>query len=210
MNSLFGGLFIFRNKSQRYKVSKSDFYEGKNFLANQSRLLNLTKNLRNTNEISTDKNIRFYGIDFGQTVKDAIQHLGKPNFTSRRKSALKNHKLLFYRITICNINCILQLHFLKEEFFLGVIEVKNTSNKIHKEITDLVRKKYQVEQEDWVGTLRDNENNTLEIKEGMVQRMTYLSGNQAIRNEIQSHVEKINALKEKHGQLNHDMILKMI
>mgnify|MGYP003640958724 FL=1 len=74
----------------------------------------------------------------------------------------------------------------------------------------MVRKKYQVEQEDWVGTLRDNKNNTLEIKEGMVQRMTYLSGNQAIRNEIQSHVEKINALKEKHGQLNHDMILKMI
>lgn len=210
MNSLFGGLFIFRNKGQRYKVSKSDFYEGKNFLANQSRLLNLTKNLRNTNEVSTDKDIRFYGINFGQSVKDAIQHLGKPNYISRKKSALKNHKTLFYRITVCNVNCILQFHFLKDKFFLGVIEVKNTSVKIHKEITDLVRKKYHVEQEDWVGILKDRLNNTLEIKEGMIQRMTYLTGNQEVRDEIQLQVEKIHVLKEKHGQLNHDMILKMI
>ncbi|WP_339700895.1 hypothetical protein [uncultured Roseivirga sp.] len=210
MNSLFGGLFIFRNKGQRYKVSKSDFYEGKNFLANQSRLLNLTKDLRNTNQISTDKSIRFYGMNFGQTTKDAVQHLGKPNYISRKKSALKNHKILFYRITVCNVNCVLQFHFLKDQFFLGVIEVKNTSTKIHKEITDLVRKKYFVEQEDWVGILKDSENNTLEIKEGMIQRMTYLTGDQTLRNEIQSQIEKIRDLKEKHGQLNHDMILKMI
>ena len=210
MNPFFGGFFMLRNKSQRYKVSKSDFYEGKNFLANQSRLLNLTNNLRNTNKLNTDKNIRFYGVSFGQTTKEAVQHLGKPNYISRKKSVLKNHKILFYRITVCNVNCILQFHFLKDEFFLGVIEVKNTSIQLHKEITDLVRKKYNVQQEDWVGTLVDSEDNTLEIQEGMIQRMTYFSGSLSVRNEIQAQVAKIHVLKEKHGQLNHDMILKMI
>ncbi|MGW8124148.1 hypothetical protein ACV07N_15925 [Roseivirga echinicomitans] len=191
-------------------MSKSDFYEGKNYLSNQAQLLGLTKNLSNTTVENTDKCIRFYGVDFGQTSKSVVQHLGKPNYSSRKKSVLKNHKILFYRVTVCKVNCILQLHFLNDEFFLGVLEVKNSNVEIHKEITELVRKKYNIRQEDWVGTLIDSENNTLNIKEGMIQRMTYYTGNPLIRAEIKSQVEKIHVLKEKHGHLNHELILKMI
>lgn len=210
MSSIFGVPFISRKNHGRYNVSRSDFYEGENYLANQSRLLNLTNNLRNNNEINTEKNIKFYGVNFGESVKSVLRHLGKPNYISRKKSVLKNHKILFYRIMLKNVKCILQFHFLDDQFFLGVIEVKNNQEHVQKEISNLVREKYAISNTDWVGTIKDNSDNTIDIQEGMIQRMTYLSGDSVLRSEIRAQVNRIIEIKEKHGQLNLDMILKLI
>jgi hypothetical protein len=209
VNSVWRDIFTFRKKSLRYKISRRDFYEGRNFLNSQTRILNLIHQKSN-NIFEIERPIRFYGLSFGVDQKKAIKHLGKPNYSTHVKLPLKNHKILFYRLTISNVKCVLQLHFLDNAFFLGVIEQKNAFSIDDQEIANLVRHKYGVEDIHWVGSIQDSNKNSIEISKGAVQRIVYSTGDSDMIQNIKYQLLQLEDKKEKYSQLRSELMLEMI
>lgn len=208
VNSLWSTIFTFRKKSHRYKISRRDFYEGRNFLNSQERILNLIRQ-RDINSLSTERQIRFYGLSFGSTQKAAIKHLGKPNYSTKEK-ILTEHSILFYRITIGNIQCVLQLHFLKNEFFLGVIEQKNAFSLTDYEIAKLIRNKYGVQDNQWTGIIYDQHQNRVEITQGPVQRIIYSSSDTNLYQSIKYQLLQLDDRSNKFSHLRAQVMLDMI
>lgn len=208
-NSIWRDIFTFRKKSLRYKISRRDFYEGRNFLNSEGRILNLIHQ-KSSNIFQIERPIRFYGLSFGVDQKKAIRHLGKPNYIANVKLPLKHHKILYYRLSISHVKCVLQLHFLNNIFFLGVIEQKNAFDTSEQEISNLVRHKYGVDDINWVGTIKDTNKNSIEISNGAVQRLVYTSGDSSIIENIKHQLLQSEAQTENYSRLRSELMLDMI
>lgn len=209
ITSLMGLFAPFTRKRNRYLQSRESFYEGRNYLSNYSRLKSLVSDT-STNQISTSKNIKFYGLDFGASLKQVKSHLGKPNYSSKKGSLLTKHKAVYYRITIANVKCILQLHFLHDQFFLGLIEIRNSNDEFKREVADLVRKKYGIDNENWMGKIVDGTEHRIELKNDIVPYIVYQSGDENIKEQIQMQLAQTNLSKQKHFDKRSDLILEMI
>lgn len=209
ITSLMGLFAPFTRKRNRYLQNRESFYEGRNYLSNYGRLQSLVSGT-STNQISTQKAIKFYGLDFGASLKQAINHLGKPNYTSKRSSLLNKHKSIYYRITIARVKCILQLHFLHDKFFLGLIEIRSFSQEFKKEVADLIRKKYNIDNENWVGKIVDGGKHKIELKNDIVPYIMYQSGNEDLKEQIRLELTKFSHTKQKYYDKRSDLILEMI
>lgn len=209
ITSLMGLFAPFTRKRNRYLQSRESFYEGRNYLSNYGRLQSLV-NGTSTNQISTKKNIKFYGLNFGASLKQAKSHLGKPNYSSKKSSLLTKHKAVYYRITIAKVKCILQLHFLHDQFFLGLIEIRNSNEEFKREVAELIRKKYGIDNESWVGKIVDGAHHKIELKNDIVPYIVYQSGNQDTKEIIQFQIAQTNLSKQKHYDKRSDLILEMI
>jgi hypothetical protein len=204
------GLFApFSRRRNRYLQNRESFYEGRNYLSNYERLKSLVSGT-STNQISTKKPIKFYGLEFGASLKQAMSHLGKPNYVSKKNSLMSKHKTIYYRITIAQVKCILQLHFLQDKFFLGVIEIRRASEEFKREITDLIRRKYNIENDNWVGKIVDNNAHKIELKDDIVPYIMYQSGHAMVKESIKSQMMEISNTKQKYYDKRSDLILEMI
>ncbi|GAB5527657.1 MAG: hypothetical protein Roseis2KO_55290 [Roseivirga sp.] len=209
ITSLMGLFAPFTRKRNRYLQSRESFYEGRNYLSNAERLKSFVSGT-STDQIITRKPIKFYGLEFGTSVKEATSHLGKPNYTSKKSSLLSRHKTIYYRINIAQVKCILQLHFLHDEFFLGLIEIRSFGLEFKKEVADLVRKKYNIDNENWEGKIVDDARHKIELKNNVVPYIVYQSGNSEIKESIRLQLEEKHLYKRKHYDKRSDLILEMI
>ena len=209
VSSFMGAFFSFSKKKSRYLQSRESFYESRNFLSNFSRLSGIVQNT-STNSLSTDKAIKFYGLEFGVSARQAIDHLGKPNYVSKNSSLLKRHKALFYRITIAQVKCILQLHFVHDQFFLGLIEIRSTEKAVKREVAQLVKQKYGIEQAQWTGVINDQHQHQIELKNDIIPYIVYKSGNQDVKDIIRFQMAQINDKKQKYYDKRSDLLLEMI
>lgn len=204
------GLFVpFSKQRNRYLQNRESFYEGRNYLSNYERLKSLVSGT-STDQISTSKSIKFYGLDFGATLKQATKHLGKPNYASKKNSLISKHKTIYYRITISQVKCILQLHFLQDKFFLGLIEIRRASEEFKKEVSDLIRKKYSIDNDSWVGKITDDDMHKIELKDDIVPYIVYQSGNMDIKESIQFQMDEMIDSRQKYYDKRSDLILEMI
>lgn len=206
VSSLWRSIFTFRKKSTSYKSSRRDFYEGRNFLSHNARIADLFQSTTH-NQVKVDKPIKCYGLEFGTSFKVARKRLGKPNYMTQGKS-ISGVKSIFYRITINGAKCILQFHFLENEFFLGVIEITNAFSEQGNKIVDLVRSKYQITDINWHGAIKDNQNNTIKIGNDMIKRITYTSGDTSIRENLIGQLARIEIQKYPHHKSS--LVLEMI
>ena len=204
------GLFVpFSKRRNRYLQNRESFYEGRNYLSNYERLKSLVSGTA-TDQISTKKHIKFYGLDFGATLKEATNHLGKPNYIGKKSSIISKHKTIYYRITISEVKCILQLHFLQDKFFLGLIEIRRASEEFKREVTDLIRKKYSIDNDNWVGKIVDDRMHKIELKDDIVPYIVYQSGHVAVKESIKVEMDDMIDSKQKFYDKRSDLILEMI
>lgn len=209
ITSLMGLFAPFTRKRNRYLQNRESFYEGRNYLSTEERLRNLVSDT-STNQISTQKPIKFYGLGFGTSLKEATNHLGKPNYTSKNGSLLSKHKTIYYRISIANVKCILQLHFLHDQFFLGLIEIRTFGREFKKEVSGLIRKKYNIDNEGWEGKIVDKDRHIIELKNDIVPYIIYQSGDTEIRDYIRLQLDEKSFYKQKNYDKRSDLILEMI
>lgn len=196
-------------KKRLYRQSRVDFYQGKNALSSHT-TLNSVININNLDARSTEKNIQFYGLTFGQSIKDTIQKLGKPNYIDKRKLVSKNQKTIYYRLTIKGVKCILQMHYYKDQFFFGKMEISSSSVDIKKDLGQLVCQKYGITSENWTGSIIDSSNNIVLIKDNFIPNMSYISGDKDLFEQIRielASVEKVNKYR-RSGQT--ELLLDMI
>lgn len=209
ITSFMGLIVPFSKKKYRYLQSRESFYEGRNFLSSYSRLSSIVK-YTSTNDLDTKKSIKFYGLDFGISMKKAIGHLGKPNYVSKHSTLLRKHKAIYYRINIAQVKCILQLHFLNDQFFLGLIEIRSSDEQVKNEVTSLISRKYGMEDGRWNGSIKDASDNRIELKDDIVPYIVYLSGDEQIRESIQLQMAQQSKKKLKYYEKRSDLLLEMI
>ena len=207
--ALLGLLIPLRKSRNRYLQSRQSFYNSRNYLTSTERVERLVNNT-STNQLSTDKSIQFYGLNFGVSYKDAIKRLGKPNYVSGQHAILKRYKTVYYRISIAQVNCILQLHFVQDTFFLGLIEIRNNTPELIKEVTSLIRKKYQIEDEDWAKQIVDGHKNWIELRNDVVPYIIYQSGNPDILSMLKGQLISHNNKKKEYYDKRSSLLLDAI
>lgn len=201
---------LFGSKKRRlYKQSRADFYEGRNALVSCASFDSIL-NLNHLESLGTEKGIQFYGLSFGQSVKATIQKLGKPNYVDNRKLALKNQKTIYYRLTIKEERCILQMHYYKDQFFFGKMEIKGNNPVAKRDIGQLVCQKYGISQQDWTGSIIDSNQNKILIKENIVPNVCYISGDKDLLNEIRVELTSILNAKKYRQVGQSELLLDMV
>jgi hypothetical protein len=191
---------LFGSKKRRiYKQSRSDFYEGRNALLSHVSFDSIL-NLNHLESIDTEKGVQFYGLSFGQTLKETIRKLGKPNYVDNRKLALKHQKTIYYRLTIKEERCILQMHYYSK------MEIKGNDPVAKRVIGQLVCQKYNISQQDWTGSIIDSNHNKILIKENMVPNVCYITGDKVLMNEIRAELKPL-LIAEKYRQIGQSELL---
>jgi len=208
MTSFIGQFMPFKKK-RLYLQSRESFYEGRNYLTSYSRISSFVHN-SSANSLATDKPIKFYGLDFGISLKRAISHLGKPNYAGKGSHLLRKHRVIYYRISITGVKCILQLHFLQDQFFLGLIELRTSEKSLRQEVTRLVKMKYGSEDQAGSGLIKDDRGNHIELKDDIVPYIVYCSGDREIRATIAMQLEQWQAKRRKFYDKQSDLLLEMI
>lgn len=186
-------------KKRLYRQSKVDFYQSRNVLSTIAAFDPLL-NLNHLDSYSTEKEIRFYGLPFGTSYKEAIRKLGRPNYVEKSNLPNKYQRAIFYRIRIKEVNCILQMHFFTDQFFFGQIEIRDISEKRKREIAQLLCKKYSVDDENWTGEIVDKSGNTISIRHNMIPSVSYLTGDQQLMRNIKVEVQAERKKKYKTAQ----------
>lgn len=209
ISSFMGMITSFSKKKSRYLQSRESFYESRNFLSTYSRVSSIVQDT-STNSLTTDKTIKFYGLDFGVSIKKAMEHLGKPNYVSKANTLLRKHKTIFYRISIAQVKCILQLHFVQDQFFLGLIEIRSTEKEVKREVTQLIKQKYGIDQEQWTGAIYDGDKHQIELKNDIVPYIVYKSGDADLKESIRFQLAQNHAKKQKYYDKRSDLLLEMI
>lgn len=190
---------MFFRQSKLYKQSKKEFYEGRNLLTSSTSFSQLFVNHKLESQ-PTPKNIKFYGLEFGEKTKECRKKLGKPNFIDSRTFVTKGLKTYFYRLQIKGVKCILQVHFYQDQFFYGQMEIREGNLEVKKQISQLLCQKYDIESEHWQGAIVDQEENQLLIKEDIIPSISYLTGDQQILGEIKKALLK--KAQEKNVSFN--------
>ncbi len=201
---------LFGSKKRKlYKQSRADFYEGRNALFSHASFDSIL-NLNHLESLDTEKSIQFYGLSFGQSIKETVQKLGKPNYVDHRKFALKHQKTIYYRLTIKEERCVLQMHYYKDRFFFGKMEIKGNNPVAKRDIGQLVCQKYGIAQQDWTGSIIDSEQNKILIKENIVPNVCYISGDKALLNEIRLELKSILNAKKYRQIGQSELLLDMV
>lgn len=197
--------WLFGKKRRLYNQSRTDFYEGRNSLTTHTSL-NAILNFNQLDSLSTSKPIQFYGLQFGQSYKETIKKLGKPNFVDKRRLAVKQQKTIFYRLTIKEVKCILQIHFFQDQFFYGKMELRGSNPTAKRDIGLLVCQKYGITEENWTGSILDPSGNLILIKENIVPNICYITGNKQIVQALRNELNILEGFK-KHKQVGQSEIL---
>ena len=189
-----------------YGQTKKDFYESRIYLQNLEKLNHIfNRDLRGA--LRTDKEITFYGIKFGYSCKETSRKLGKPNYRVSENRILNDHQIFFYRLKIATVNCILQMHFLNDSFFLGVIEMRTGKIELKNRLFELIQRKYQIESPIGGELIADNLGNTIYVKEDVVPFVTYSSGDSSLRTQLVNATIPVNTKSD--FQLTKSLLVDM-
>lgn len=196
-------------KSRYYSETREDFYEARNVLSNIEGFQRLLQPV-SQGTCKTQTVIRCYGLSFGVSLKESMASLGKPNFISKKSSFLPDHQILFYKVRISQVKCILQLHFFQDQFFLGVIELRSDRKDFKNRVTDILRKKYSIPKNTWTGTLSDPYENTIEMKANMVPHIVYRFGDKRLNQQLRLQLADNTALLRKQADRELDFLLDVV
>ncbi|OEJ99857.1 hypothetical protein [Roseivirga misakiensis] len=213
MRTLFSSDFqwsLSSKKRRRYQQSRIDFYEGRNALVSRSSFSVLFNSHDATPSRDTEKPIRFFGLEFGQSVKETIKKLGKPNYKDKRTLCLDKHTTIYYRLMIKQVKCILQMHYYQDQFFFGKMEIRSSNPQTKRDISALVCQKYGISENDWTGAIIDQNSNKVHIKQNMVPSVIYVTGNQFLLNRIKLELVPVQSTKRYSRLEQSELLLDMV
>ncbi|QHL87657.1 hypothetical protein GU926_09490 [Nibribacter ruber] len=134
---------------------------------------------------NTDLRINFRGVEFGTSLKDAKQALGKPDLHANRDMEVEGHEILFYTSSIGSVRVTQCLHFKDNGFFLGQTIVRRPTQEQYKAFLEKVLDKYDLfpakglavsELEEQLPVI-DMERNRIEFTHAFHLTINYISGN---------------------------------
>lgn len=196
-------------RSKHYRYSRKSFYEGRNEFSSLNRFKQLEK-LGTTDFFKTKAEIQFYGLSFDTGIRNAIKHLGKPNYSLNPASRLKDHTLFFYKLTIGKVKCIIQIHFFHNRFFAAVIELRSERKDFKRKVARLIKRKYGIKDPDWTGQIMDKHDNRIELKDDVIPYILFKTGHQKTIDNIQFHISKLSYKMESQADRELGFLLHII
>lgn len=172
-------------RRKMYREDKADFYRNKNALVAKS-VINNAISRTSSSVFKTQKRINFYGIAFGSTLKACKKKMGKPNYHIKKTNVLEGQQILFYRLRIAKVKCVLQLHFFNDQFFFGQLSLKHNTGYISDDLVKIVREKYGLPDNKDFELIEDDKQNQIEFLEGMAPCIRYTSGDEPLLAEIRT------------------------
>jgi hypothetical protein len=203
------GLPILSQKSRAYGQTKRDFYESRIYLQNLEKLTTIFNSVTPAN-IYTEKQITFYGIDFGNSIKDVINKLGRPNYKTSENRLFNDHRIIFYRLKISSVNCILQLHFINNSFFLGVVEMRTGNKELKESLFDLIKQKYKINESVVNSFVQDNSGSRIQVREDVIPYVVYTTGDPQLKNLLLSSAKQLIPVATNHQLQRQSLLLDMI
>ena len=143
------GLLWHKSKSgkskKRYETSsnKEEYFDRVNYPRTAVSLLNMVTDNKLVAE-NSDLAITFRGVEFGTTLKEAKQTLGKPDLHAHRDMEVEGHEILFYSSSIGSVRVTQCLHFKDDSFFLGQTILRRPSQEQYKAFLEKVLEKYDL------------------------------------------------------------------
>lgn len=200
--------FLRPGKSRRYRQSRIDFYNSRNKASSFASIENILFENR-LNAVTTQEEINFDNIHFGDTPQALIKEKGRPNFKLFNDKTLKGLQVYFYRLTIDGIRCIQQFHFYKKKFFFGHIEFRSWKPGFEVNLQSALSNKYMIEHND-LTEVKDRNDHKVMITKGISPSISYISGQPEIKNEIREQMRKIELKRSTTDKPRMERILDMI
>ena len=192
--------FLKRFITAKYRFVRYEYYSSFNVI---SHYLDLQKILEpeDVEIIRTETPINFRGIPFASLTAGVIDKLGEPRFKIDNSSAIKGHRILFYKERVGSVSVKIQLHFIREKLFYAnyAFDPQKMGTRLIEEITNILTDKYlDREKEDLGGKmLVDEQNNKLMIRNMGLFEIGYISGSEYFKGYLR---EKVQGLKKDRAE----------
>ncbi|WP_420387607.1 hypothetical protein [Roseivirga sp.] len=190
-------LFQSRRRRKLYYLGKEDFYQSRNAL-NVSSAFNFHKDYSSQTN-ATEKEIKFYGLNFGKSEKEIKRVFGKPNFRQKSGLPLEKQLTLFYKLNIKGIKCILQMHLYNNQMFFAQIQLRDANTEIRGVFLELFKLKYKIESLGWNQIIKDHRGARIMLKDDIVPKASFFSSDSRIWNDINSEFKE-KALNSEYSQ----------
>ena len=102
------------------------------------------------------------------------------------------------------------MHYYKDQFFYGKMEIKDNDPVAKRVIGQLVCQKYNISEQDWTGSIIDRNQNKILIKENIVPNVCYITGDKVLINEIRTELKSILIAKKYRHIRQPELLLDMI
>lgn len=197
-------MLSFFKSSKKKSVRKGKaFYDRENLIQTIDELYVILSLLKSDDSIVTKEPILFQGKELSSiNIKNLGELFGDESYILTPENGISDHKVYYYRIKSEHLKFLVQLHFIKNEFFLAGTKVYSdnllTDNDKLK-VIEKIRAKYcpELHSSIYEFKIRDKEGNTLWTQEDVFFHINCLYNNstcQQLKEQYSGHV------KPKPGQ----------
>ncbi|MFB9865423.1 hypothetical protein EFA69_02150 [Rufibacter immobilis] len=167
---------------ETHSLTKEEYFDKTNYPRTIVSLLNIVAPKKGVIS-NTSATINFRGVEFGASVKEARQILGKPNLHAHKGMEVDGHEILFYNSSIGSVRVTQCLHFIDGHFILGQTIIRRPTQDQYKAFAEKVLEKYDLYAEGM--TLADLEaelpvcdldRNRIELSQAFHLTINYVSG----------------------------------
>jgi hypothetical protein len=137
----------------------------------------------------TFQDIIFHDIPWASNSRTVIQKLGNPRYKLQKLNDLKDHLVLFFKMTLHDQPVVLQCHFVDNELYFVHIDFFTAAFDDIAFINEIIRKKYALQQDDSESlNFKDCYQNRLIIDHNVHYGINYICGQFAILKKLQNQL----------------------
>ena len=142
--------------------------------------------------------VAFRGTDFWRSPREVRRQLGRPRFVIVNP-LVDNHEIHFYRFRVAHLHSVAALHFLDRRFFMASQSFRQLTAQNYQQIVEVLTAKYGLLPPPESVAVKDRQNNTVLMTEGLYLTVKYISGHPFFQERIYKFLDE----KNQHHQQMH-------
>ncbi len=177
-------LSFFKKKHKKKPHKKGhSFYDRENLIQTIEELNHVLSYLGSSDCTKTNSEILFQGKQLDSiNKKDLEKKFGEESFILEANNIFPNHEVYYYRITSEHLKFLIQLHFVKDQFFFAATKVYAETLMSKKDIQNVIghikNKYYPEATEDTMNfSIEDPKGNVLFTRDDIYYYIKYLPNN---------------------------------
>lgn len=140
--------------------------------------------------------VKFRDIDFQCSPREVRKQLGKPRFVIVNP-LVNNHEIHFYRFQMAHLHSVAALHFLDQQFFMASQTFRQLTAQNYQQIAEVLTAKYGLLPPPESVAVRDRQNNTVLMTDGLYLTVKYVSGHPFFQERIYKFLDEKNQLHQR-------------
>ncbi len=133
--------------------------------------------------------VNFRSIDFQCSPQEIRKQLGKPRFVIAN-ALVADHEVYFYRLQVTHLHSVVALHFLDQQFFMANHSFRQLTTQNHQQVVEVLTTKYGLLPPPESIAVKDRNNNTVLITDGLYLTVKYISGHSLFEERIRTLLDE--------------------